>query len=95
MGVCWALSWVSVGPFHGCLLGPFVDVCWAFSCLSALRACGHHDAIWCACAGSIAFAMLPDGRSARAAGCGAAFLDGGCGYDLGTNTLALRAAMTA
>lgn len=28
--------------------------------------------------------MLPDGRSARAAGCGAAFLDGGCGYDLGT-----------
>ena len=36
-------------------------------------------------AGSIAFAMLPDGRSARAAGCGAAFLDGGCGYDLGTN----------
>lgn len=28
--------------------------------------------------------MLPDGRTARAAGCGAAFLDGGCGYDLGT-----------
>lgn len=27
--------------------------------------------------------MLADGRSARAAGCGAAFLDGGCGYDLG------------
>lgn len=34
-------------------------------------------------AGSIAFAVLPDGSSARAAGCGPAFLDGGCGYDLG------------
>ena len=34
-------------------------------------------------AGSIAFATLTDGLSARAAGCGPAFLDGGCGYDLG------------
>ena len=31
--------------------------------------------------------MLPDGRSARAAGCGDAFLDGGCGYDLGTASI--------
>ena len=34
-------------------------------------------------AGSIAFAVLRDGSSAKAAGCGPAFLDGGCGYDLG------------
>ncbi|KAL3148996.1 hypothetical protein ABBQ32_001850 [Trebouxia sp. C0010 RCD-2024] len=41
--------------------------------------------------GSIAFAVLPDGRSARAAGCGAAFLDGGCGYDLGQKALSAAA----
>ena len=54
--------------------------------LEPVLAFGQCDAMGCscACAGSIAFAMLPDGRSARAAGCGAAFLDGGCGYDLGT-----------
>ena len=84
LGVCRVLLWASVGPFCGCVLGLFMSLgpagLWA---------------IWCACAGSIAFAMLPDGRSARAAGCGAAFLDGGCGYDLGTDTLALSTAMTA
>ncbi|KAL0027911.1 hypothetical protein WJX79_002298 [Trebouxia sp. C0005] len=41
--------------------------------------------------GSIAFATLPDGLSARAAGCGPAFLDGGCGYDLGQKGLSAAA----
>lgn len=41
--------------------------------------------------GSIAFATLPDGVSARAAGCGPAFLDGGCGYDLGQKGLSAAA----
>lgn len=41
--------------------------------------------------GSIAFAVRRDGSSARAAGCGPAFLDGGCGYDLGQKGLSAAA----
>ena len=51
--------------------------------LDVWLSCVYQSGGLCWYAGSIAFALLADGRSARAAGCGAAFLDGGCGYDLG------------
>lgn len=41
--------------------------------------------------GSIAHAVRADGSSARAAGCGPAFLDGGCGYDIGQKSLCAAA----
>lgn len=41
--------------------------------------------------GTVAYGVRPNGKSARAAGWGGAFLDGGSGYDIGQRALAATA----